>query len=57
MAEFDSSNFNNILRQIIEKSLFTERQVEIILNQKNLIESNFGISKGAYYRQLGQSRN
>jgi len=57
MAEFDSSNFNNILRQIIKKSLFTERQVEIILNQKNLIKSNFGISKGAYYRQLGQSRN
>jgi len=57
MPEFDSSNFNNILRQIIKKSLFTERQVEIILNQKNLIESNFGISKGAYYRQLGQSRN
>ena len=57
MAEFDSSNFNNILRQIIKKSLFTELQVEIILNQKNLIKSNFGISKGAYYRQLGQSRN
>ena len=57
MAEFDSSNFNNILRKIIKKSLFTERQVEIILNNKNLIKSNFGISKGAYYRQLGQSRN
>ncbi len=57
MSEFDSSNFNNILRQIIKKSLFTERQVEIILNQKNLIESNFGITKGAYYRQLSQSRN
>ncbi len=57
MAEFDSSNFNNILRQIIKKSLFTERQIEIILNQKNLIESNFGITKGAYYRQLSQSRN
>jgi hypothetical protein len=57
MVEFDSSNFNNILRQIIKKSLFTERQIEIILNQKNLIESNFGISKGAYYRQLSQSRN
>ncbi len=57
MAEFESSNFNNILRQIIKKSLFTERQIEIILNQKNLIESNFGITKGAYYRQLSQSRN
>ena len=57
MSEFDSSNFNNILRKIIKKSLFTERQIEIILNQKNLLESNFGITKGAYYRQLSQSRN
>lgn len=57
MVEFDQSNFNNIIRQIIKKSLFTERQVEIILNQKNLVESNFGITKGAYYRQLSQSRN
>ena len=57
MAEFESSNFNNIIRQIIKKSLFTERQIEIILNQKNLLDSKFSISKGAYYRQLSQSRN
>lgn len=56
MAEFEESNFNNIIRKIIKKSLFTERQIEIILNQKNLLDSKFSISKGAYYRQVGQSR-
>ncbi|MFB5604979.1 MAG: hypothetical protein ACE5R5_03250 [Nitrosarchaeum sp.] len=57
MAEFDQSNFNNIIRQIIKKSLFTERQIEIILNQKDLLNSKFTITKGAYYRQVGQSRD
>ena len=57
MAEFDQSNFNNIIRQIIKKSLFTERQIEIILNQKDLLNSKFSITKGAYYRQVGQSRD
>ncbi len=56
MTEFDKSNFNNIIRQIIKKSLFTERQVEIILNQKDLLDTKFSITKGAYYRQVGQSR-
>lgn len=56
MEESEGSNFNNIIRQIIKKSLFTERQIEIILNQKNLLESEFSITKGAYYRQVGQSR-
>jgi len=57
MAEFKKSNFNNIIRQIIKKSLFTERQIEIILNQKDLLNSKFTITKGAYYRQVGQSRD
>ena len=57
MVEFEKSNFNNIIRQIIKKSLFTERQIEIILNQKDLLNSKFSISKGAYYRQVGQSRD
>lgn len=57
MAEFEQSNFNNIIHQIIKKSLFTKRQVEIILNHKNLVEAEFGISKGAYFRQVSQSRN
>jgi len=56
MAEFKETNFNNIIGQIIKKSLFTERQIEIILNQKDLLESKFSITKGAYYRQVGQSR-
>jgi len=57
MTELVGSNFNNIIRKIIKKSLFTERQIEIILNQKDLLESNFSITKGAYYRQVGQSRD
>lgn len=57
MAEFKKSNFNNIIYQIIKKSLFTKRQIEIILNHKNIVEQEFSISKGAYFRQVGQSRN
>jgi len=57
MTEMDGSNFNNIIRQIIKKSLFTEKQIKIILNRKNLSEFDFGITKGAYFRQVGQSRD
>ena len=57
MTEINKSNFNNIITKIIKKSLFTERQIEIILNQKDLLDSEFSISKGAFYRQVGQSRN
>jgi len=56
MVEFEEPNFNNILKQIIKKSLFTQRQIEIILNYKNLVEYEFSISKGAYFRQVSQSR-
>jgi len=56
MSESDQSNFNNIIRKIIKKSLFTERQIEIILNQKDLLDSKFTITRGAYYRQVSQSR-
>ncbi|MEW6044374.1 MAG: hypothetical protein AB1608_08935 [Thermoproteota archaeon] len=57
MVEFENSNFNDIIRQIIKKSLFTERQIQIILNRKNLLEFDFAISKGAYFRQVAQSRD
>jgi hypothetical protein len=57
MARSPNPNFNNIIMQIIKKSLFTERQVEIILNQLNLQETRFSITKGAYYRQVNQSRD
>jgi hypothetical protein len=57
LPEFESSNFNNLIRKIIKKSLFTERQIEIILNQKNVSQTELHITKGAYYRQVSQSRH
>ena len=57
MSNPDNSNFNTIIREIIKKSLFTERQIEIILKQKKVLDVEFGVSKGAYYRQLGQARS
>ncbi len=56
MAESSNPIFSNIIRQIIKKSLFTERQIEIILNQLNLHKTQFTITKGAYFRQVKQSR-
>ena len=57
MSEPNKSNFNTIIQEIIKKSLFTERQIEIILKQKKILDVEFGVSKGAYYRQLAQSRS
>ena len=57
MSEPNMSNFNTIIKEIIKKSLFTERQIEIILKQKKLLDIEFGVTKGAYYRQLAQSRS
>ena len=57
MSEPEISNFNTIIKEIIKKSLFTERQIEIILKQKKILDVEFGVSKGAYYRQLAQSRS
>jgi len=48
MSNTPGDNFNNITRQIIEKSLFTERQIEIILKRRDLADSQFTISKGAF---------
>ena len=56
MEGSESYRFNNIIKEIIKKSLFTERQIEIILKYKNLIETKLSISKGAYYRQVSQSK-
>ena len=56
MSDLQSNNFSYIMKEIIKKSLFTERQIEIILKQKNLSLVEFSISKGAYYRQVSQSR-
>ena len=56
MSKSPDDKFSNIIKQIIEKSLFTERQIEIILKRKNLADSQFTISKGAFYRQVNQSK-
>ena len=56
MSDPIKSNFNTIMQEIIKKSLFTERQIEIILKQKKMLQVEFGVSKGAYYRQLAQTR-
>ena len=56
MSDINSSNFPNVLNEIIKKSLFTPRQIEIILKYKDLSDSDFTITKGAYYRQVSQSR-
>ena len=57
MAEPQTKKPNRVLDDIIKKSLFTKRQIEIIMNQKGLAETKFSISRGAYYRQVAQSRN
>ena len=57
MSDPTISNFNTIIREIIKKSLFTERQIEIILKRKKLFDVEFSVSKGAYYRQVAQSRS
>ena len=57
MAEPQDFIFNNIIKQIIKKSLFTERQIQIILNRSDLQKSRFSITKGAYFRQVKQSRD
>ena len=57
MSNFPDDKFNNIIREIVKKSLFTERQVEIILKRRKLDDPQFTISKGAFYRQVIQSRN
>ncbi|MGI0065906.1 MAG: hypothetical protein ACREAT_03990, partial [Nitrosotalea sp.] len=57
MSNPPDDNFSNIIRQIIEKSLFTERQIAIILKRRDLADSQFTISKGAFYRQVTQSKD
>lgn len=50
----DTKKFNNIIKEIIQKSLFTERQIEIMLNQQNFESIKLDVSRGAYYRQVSQ---
>jgi len=46
-----------IFDDIIEKSLFTRKQISIIYNKLNGVKIDQNISSGAYYRQVTQCRN
>ena len=51
--------FNDLLNIIIEKNLFTKKQISIIYNKFNPPISNVSknkLSAGAYYRQIKQCR-
>lgn len=49
-------NKNQLIEYLIENSIFTKRQIEIIYNRMKK-EKVRGVSRGAYYRVLSQSRD
>jgi hypothetical protein len=57
MSKQPASKFSNVIRQVIKKSLFTERQIEIILKRRNLGDYQFSITGGAFYSQVGQCKD
>jgi hypothetical protein len=53
----NKEDINNLfLSKLIEKSLFTNRQIQIIYNFKNKEKRPKEISSGAYYREVKQSK-
>ena len=52
----EEMNFNEIYKNILGNSLFTERQTYIIYNRMANKKRVSGISRGAYYRQIRQCR-
>lgn len=55
MADADSIS-NSVFAHILEKSLFTPKQISIISKRLQGGEKPPNISSGAYYRQVGQCR-
>jgi hypothetical protein len=51
-----NSNSNAFYKEIIKKSLFTDRQISIIYKRVTNHSTVENISRGAYYRQLKQCR-
>jgi hypothetical protein len=51
-----NSNSDAFYREIIKKSLFTDRQISIIYKKVKSRSTVENISPGAYYRQLKQCR-
>ena len=50
----DELEFNHLLTLLIQKNLFTKRQISIIYNKNNRLVLKNKISSGAYYRQIKQ---
>jgi hypothetical protein len=50
------SRFNNFYDEILQKSVFTNRQISIIYKRAINQSTRENISAGAYYRQLKQCR-
>jgi hypothetical protein len=55
-AKEQSSKSNNFYDEILQKSLFTNRQISIIYKRAIKKSTRENISAGAYYRQLKQCR-
>jgi hypothetical protein len=55
VEELDSK-FNNFYDEILQKSVFTNRQISIIYKRTINQSKGENISAGAYYRQLKQCR-
>jgi len=52
-----NNNFDSILKLFVANSLFTDRQIDIILKRKKGNTPIENISSGAYYRQIKQCKN
>ena len=48
---------NSVFLQLVENSIFTERQIQIIYNISNKEKRPRDISSGAYYREVKQSKS
>ena len=55
--ETHNNNFDSILKLFVANSLFTDRQINIILKRKKGNTPIENISSGAYYRQIKQCKN
>jgi hypothetical protein len=55
--ETHSSDFDSVLKLFVANSLFTARQIDIILKRKKGNTPIENISSGAYYRQIKQCKN
>jgi hypothetical protein len=55
-VEEQNSKFDNFYDEILQKSVFTNRQISIIYKRAINQSTRENISAGAYYRQLKQCR-